>query len=440
MAFRRTMCALSVTALTGLLILTAAPSASADQIRRDQWALKALQTEAVWKISTGAGVTVAVIESSGMNFDHVDLKGNLLKGHDFEHGGAAQSPEESDDNPAHGTGMASIIAGHGHGSQGEDGIKGLAPDAKILPIRSTGMGYAEEIRYAVDQGASVINISETQSADLAEDREAVVYALKHDVLVVSGSGNGGNDGIQYPAKYPGVLTVGGASSDGNLWEGSNYGPEVLLLAPADRIVSAGWPGSDAARMASGTSDAAAYASAAVALLRSKFPDLTAGQLVNRLVKTASLPDAVKEVSVPDERYGYGSIQPLAALTEDIPVGPKYGPLKVPDLLNPASAGKSDTDYAAENKKADQKQMLFFVILGVIALVAVTLIVLLSMKMSRRNKNGAGGPGGLDATGGGHQYGQHMTPPQNPYQQSVQPQHNPYQQRSAPTQGQWPPQQ
>lgn len=437
MAFTRTTRALSATVLTGALVLTAAPAASADQTRRDQWALEALQADSIWKISTGESVTVAVIDT-GVNRDHVDLKSNLLEGHDFEDGDDDPTPDADNPNPGHGTGMASIIAGHGHGSGGSDGVKGLAPDAKILPIRSAGTGYAEEIRYAVEHDASIINISEAQSLDSAEDREAVAYALQNDVLIVTGSGNDGDDGIQFPAKYPGVLTVGGVDDSGDRWEGSNYGPEVLLLAPATQIVAAGWPGSNKLNRANGTSNSAAFASAAAALLRSKFPDLTAGQIVNRLTESAALPEAAKGATLPDARYGYGAIQPLAALTEDIPAGGKYGPLKVPESLNASDAGKSEADYEAENKEADRKQMLFLGILALVALAVIVLIAFLIAKMSRRNKNSNGGSGGAT---GYPPYGQQPVPPQsNSYQQPVSPQQNPYQQPPTPPHNQWPPQQ
>ncbi|MEU0212704.1 type VII secretion-associated serine protease mycosin [Streptomyces canus] len=445
MAFRRTACALSATALTGALVLAMAPAASADQTRQAQWALQTLQAETAWKSSEGKGVTVAVIDT-GVNAEHVDLQGNVLKGKDFSDGDDDASPEASEEDPSHGTEMAAIIAGHGHGSDGTDGVMGLAPEAKILPIRddtNRDFSFADEIRYAVDQGASIINISGFTTQDSAADREAISYALERDVLVVAGAGNQNKDPlIQYPAKYPGVLAVGGVTQDGTIWEGSNSGPEVLLSAPATRIVSAGWPGNKL-RISDGTSNATAFVSAAAALVRSKYPDLTAGQIANRLVKSAVLPPSSKGVSLPDEKYGYGEIRPLAALTENIPAGSKYGPLKVPGTGSEspsaaATAGPSGTENSAEKEKADQKQMLFFVVLGVVALVVIGLIVLLIVKLSRRNKNNNGGPGG---PGSYPNYGQQPAPPQqNPYQQHVTPQQNPYQQQSTPPQGQWPPQQ
>ncbi|NEB06189.1 S8 family serine peptidase [Streptomyces sp. SID13726] len=437
------MCALGATALTGALILATAPAASADQTRRDQWALDVLQAKSAWKVSTGKGVTVAVIDT-GVNAEHQDLKGNVLKGKDFVDGDSDAAPAESDSNLStnHGTEMASLIAGHGHGAGAADGVMGLAPAAKILPIRWGGGSFANEIRYAVDNGASIISISVSTSQGFSEDRAAVDYALQHNVLIVTASGNEGKAGmIDFPGEFPGVLTVGGVDKSGDIWEGSNYGPQVLLTAPATDIVSAGWPGNKL-RIGTGTSTSAAFTSAAAALIKAKLPELTPGQIANRLAKTAVLPASAKGLSLPDEKYGYGSIRPLAALTDDIPAGSKYGPLAAPGSDGSsaaASTGTSDTDSASEKQKADQKQMLFFAVLGVVALVVIGLIVLVVVKLSRRNKNNNGGPGGPGVYP--HSGQQPFPPQQNPYQQPVSPQQqNPYQQQSTPPHGQWPSQQ
>lgn len=445
MAFSQMVRALGATALTGALVLAVAPAASADQTRRDQWALEALQAESAWKISKGNGVTVAVIDS-GVNAEHVDLRNNVLQGKDFVDGDNDASPVGDD----HGTGMASVIAGHGHGPGAADGVMGLAPEAKILPIRANiegESGFADEIRYAVDHGASIINISmdirdwRSKAGGPPEDLAAISYALKRDVLIVAGTGNEGDRRVGFPAMAPGVLAVGGINRSGTIWDESNYGAEVLLTAPATSIVGAGWPGNKL-RIGDGTSDSTAFVSAAAALLRSKFPDLTAGQIANRLIKTAVLPDSAKDLSLPDEKYGYGSIRPLAALTEDIPVGSKYGPLKLPgtDSASGApAAGRADADYAAENEKSDQKQMIFLVGLGLMALAVISLIAFLALKLIKRHRNQSDRFGGV---AGYPQYGQQPNQlQQNPYQQSVQSQQNPYyQQQSTPPHGQWPPQQ
>ncbi|OEV12225.1 hypothetical protein AN218_09345 [Streptomyces nanshensis] len=319
-------------ALTGALVLGAAPHATADQVRDGQWALKTLHAESLWKTTRGKGQTVAVIDG-GVNADHPDLEGNVLPGKDFMDGGSA-APEDGDD---HGTGMSGIIAAHGHGPGNTDGAVGLAPDAKILPIRDLGErinGYADSIRYAVKHGASVINISQKQDYPLNQDAEseAIAYALKHNVVIVAGTGNDGGP-VGYPAAYPGVVAASGLHEDGTFWENSNRGDGVMLSAPAVKIVSTGGPSNlNGYRIGDGTSDATAFVSASVALLKTKYPDLTAGQIVNRLTKTAELPASKKGAKRPDEQYGYGAIRPLAALQEDIPKGSAFGPLAVPPPL------------------------------------------------------------------------------------------------------------
>lgn len=405
--------------LTGALVFMAAPVARADQVREDQWALQAFDTEAIWKISEGKGITVAVIDA-GADAQHVDLTGQVIQGKDFINGGSPDPSPEQD----HGTGMASIIAGHGHGQGNSDGVMGLAPEAKVLNIRDDGHhadGFASSIRYAVDHGASVINISQGSSDPQNESGEeaAIAYALKKNVLVVAPSGNEGGS-VGYPAAYPGVLAVGGVQNNGEIWPDSGIGPQVLLTAPATHIVSAGGTTHISYRAGTGTSDATAYVSAAAALLRARFPNLTPGQIVNRLVKTAGLPASAKGISLPDERYGYGFIQPLAALTRNIPTGSEYGPLTVPASLKQSTgaATANGTGGAASSSTSSNtlKRAALFAILGLLALLVVGAAVFVIARITRR-RNGA------DSSPGGYVAGQ---PPygQPPHQQ--QPQENDYQ--------------
>ncbi|MFJ5676934.1 type VII secretion-associated serine protease mycosin [Streptomyces sp. NPDC093097] len=411
MSFTRTLRAVGGAVVAGALLFGTAPVASADQIRNAQWPLKAFKADEIWKVSTGKGVTVAVIDS-GVQSQHPDLKGNVLPGKDFIDGGDSAEPKDGD---THGTQMASEIAGHGHGPGGESGVKGLAPDAKILPLRENNVksgGFGPSIRYAVDHGASVINVSMGNPTRSAEDEKAIAYALKHDVLIVAASGNNGKgaEDIAYPGSYPGVLTVGGVQNTGEIWSGSNYGPPVLLTAPAVDIVSAGDSGTSKYQKGTGTSDSAAYVSASAALLRAKFPDLTVGQIVNRLTKTAGLPSSAKGTALPDAHYGYGYIQPLAALTRDIPAGPKNGPLKMPEGQassagagdQAASAGSNGSDSAVPAPKQGSWSPLFIAMLvgaGLVVVVVIVVIVMLVRKKGRRNGPPPGGPGGFGGPGG-----------------------------------------
>ncbi|WP_102926435.1 type VII secretion-associated serine protease mycosin [Streptomyces noursei] len=425
MSFTRTLRAVGGAVVAGALLFGTAPVASADQVRDGQWFLGSFKTDEIWKIATGKGVTVAVIDS-GVQSQHPDLKGNVLPGKDFIDGSGSGEPHGD----THGTSMASDIAAHGHGPGDESGAKGLAPDAKILPLRDNGGkadGFAASIRYAVDKGASIINISQGTNAGSPAEEEAVAYAFKHNVLIVVASGNNGkgSEDIGYPGIYPGVLTVGGVESSGSIWAKSNYGPQVLLTAPAVGIVSAGDSGTSQYQKGTGTSDSAAFVSGAAALLREKFPNLTAGQIVNRLAKTAGLPDSAKGISLPDQKYGYGFIRPLRALTSDIPAGPKNGPLKMPQDQassagtggQAASTGSNGSDSASQPVKKPGWSPLFIAMLvgaGVFVVVVIVVIVMLVRRKGRRNGPPPGGPGGFGGPGGPGGYAPYpQTPPQQP---------------------------
>lgn len=387
MRLTRTLRIAGSTAAAGALLFSTAPTASADQVRKDQWALQALDAEAVWKVATGKGVTVAVIDT-GVDASHTDLKGNVLPGKDFVDGDSDASPVGD----KHGTAMAGIIAGHGHGTDGADGVKGLAPDAKILPLRDDGAqtgGFASSIRYAVDHGASVINISQGGGTPTYGDVElpAIQYALQHNVVVVAGVGNEGKSGteaIGYPASYPGVVTVGAIKDTNEIWEKSNYGSSLLLAAPGDNIVSADTD-SDGYGMGSGTSDATAYVSAACALLREKFPDLTVGQIVNRLTKTAGLPASAKGLKLPDEKYGYGYIRPLAALEQNIPAGSKNGPLTMPESDSTAAPTDSTAPSSASDDSGSGLTTKSVIALSTLATLGVLIVIGVPLLLIRRAK-------------------------------------------------------
>lgn len=166
---------------------------------------------------------------------------------------------------------------------------------------------SQAIRYAVDHGASVINLSLGEDFKDPDVAASVKYARQKDAVVVAAAGNDGVATPEYPASFPGVISVGAVYSSGKTWTKSNYGSNNLLAAPGVDILGAGE--NHEYRSGTGTSDATAYVSAAAALLRSKFPDLTAGQIVNRLVKTAKLPESVKGGSFPTSITAMASSAP-----------------------------------------------------------------------------------------------------------------------------------
>jgi type VII secretion-associated serine protease mycosin len=405
-----------VVALTGALLLTSAPVASADQVRDAQWPLTVYGAEKVWRTSEGEGVTVAVLDS-GVDASHPDLTGQVLPGKDFT---GAGNPHK--DNDGHGTGMASLIAGHGHGANDSSGVMGLAPKAKILPVRIFSTqdslkpgNWAEGVRYAVDQGASVINLSLNDSAAYPGSKiaKAIEYAQANDVVVVGGTGNDGGT-VSYPAALPGVVAVSAVDKGLNFWTKSNTGNVTVAAAgvetpQADPTSRSGYV------VANGTSGSTAYTSAIVALLRSKYPDLTAGQIINRLVKSASF-IYYKDKKAPDKQLGYGIARPGTALTMDIPKGPKQGPLaqSTPSTSTNSGAASDDNDSTSQAAKKKKKSSSgnILLIAGIAAAVVVIGIVVAVIR-SRRN-GGNGGPG----SGGGTPPAGAGYPPQHPtgYQQ------------------------
>ncbi|WP_254389572.1 type VII secretion-associated serine protease mycosin [Streptomyces sp. AC550_RSS872] len=418
MGVKRFWSTTGVVALTGALLLTSAATASADYVRDKQWVIDVMDFNKVWSESQGQGVTVAVVDS-GVDGSLPDLTGQVLKGKDVTGGGDAQ-----DDIDGHGTGMASLIAGHGHGANNASGVIGLAPKAKILPIKASEDGdefnddqWAEGVRYAVDQGADVINMSFVDSLAHpdSEGGQAIKYAQQHDVVVVAGTGNDGAKHLPYPAKLPGVVAVGAIDESLKIWDSSNYGPGVTLVAPGVNIVRADTSHSNGYAQADGTSDATAYVSATAALVRAKYPDLSAGQVINRLIKSATFLDHdVKKT--PDDEYGYGIIRPYAALTNDIPKGPKQGPLaqSSPSTSTNSGAASDDNDSTSQAAKKKKKSSSGSILLiAGIAGAVVVIGILFAVIRSRRN-GGNGGPG----SGGGTPPHGTGYPPQPPtgYQQ------------------------
>ncbi|MET9802153.1 type VII secretion-associated serine protease mycosin [Streptomyces sp. NPDC006368] len=321
----RILAALLATGLaSGAVLLPAAP-AHADAIRAQQWGLKAMHTTEAWRTTKGEGVTVAVLDT-GVDATHPDLVGNVLPGKDLIGFGADRGDRAW---ARHGTAMAGIIAGHGHGPGRRDGVLGIAPEAKILPVRvileggdparakartTRGTALAKGIRWAVDRGADVINLSlgddsESAHPDAAEDA-AVQYALARGVVVVASAGNGGEKGdhISYPAAYPGVIAVTAVDRYGthaafstSRWYATVSAPGVDIVIPdPDRKYYQGW----------GTSAASAFVSGAVALVRSAHPGLTPAQIKRLLTDTArDRPDDGGH----DDDKGYGTVDPAAAI-------------------------------------------------------------------------------------------------------------------------------
>jgi type VII secretion-associated serine protease mycosin len=325
-----------VTAAFALLTcLVVAQPAAADQTRSAQWQLNALDARDAWKVSTGSGVIVAVLDS-GVDAGHPDLAGQVLPGVDLVDGGDGRV-----DPVGHGTTVAGLIAGR---ADDNSGVAGIAPGAKILPVRvldklnkyDDPAVIATGMRWAVDHGATVLNLSLGGALRSDAIAEALGYAAAHDVVVVACTGNVATDPsiheVWYPAREPGVVAVAGLSggappsvkpttspsamggrgggADG-LWSGSLTGPETVLTAPADNLTGAR-PGGGYWQV-QGTSFAAPLVAATASLIRARYPTMSAANVINRLIGTAK--DLGTEGR--DDRFGYGEVDPLAALREPV---------------------------------------------------------------------------------------------------------------------------
>lgn len=313
---------LSAAALAGLVATGvsatpafAAPSPlSADSVRSEQWHLETLNVAGAWTYASGAGVTVAVIDS-GVDADHVDLQGQVLRGLDL-----VEAKGDADtDLVGHGTTVSAIIAGKAD----DAGVIGIAPKAKILPVRvldqenryDDAMIVAKGVRWAVDHGAQVINLSLGGSGSSAALAAALDYAFAKDVVVIACTGNASassTSGVWYPAREPGVLAVAGMERDGDvLWSGSITGKETVVTAPATQLVGARPSGYWRVQ---GTSFAAPMVSGVAALIRSRWPSMPAGEVVNRILETAK----DRGPAGRDAQYGFGMVDPTGALTAEVP--------------------------------------------------------------------------------------------------------------------------
>ncbi|MEN8651241.1 type VII secretion-associated serine protease mycosin [Streptomyces sp. 21So2-11] len=413
----------ALSAGVGLLLTgIATVPAHADTAWARQWHLKAMHAEEMWKTSTGRGITVAVIDS-GVDDSGPDLRGQVLDGKDY----SKLAGDEHKDHGDHGTGMAGLIAATG--AQGKaDGVFGLAPEAKILPIRmvSSNEGYgkvnvrarffeyiAKSIRFAADSDAQIINISLGQFNSPGKENTsppqlnaAVKYANGKGKLIFAAVGNNGNTSnfLGFPGATPGVVGVSGVDQKAKPVENSQWGPQVDLAAPAKDIASA-CAGSSRLCSGTGTSNASALASASAALLWSKHPDWTNNQVLRVLMTTASGNDkGLKR----DDVVGYGVIRPRIALKNPGNPGPA-DEYPIPDLAAAApkspspDASKSTGDSGKpkkDNKSAaattaspEDDNTTLWVTLGLGAAALIGTAIAFGVIRTRRRSSATGGPFG-----------------------------------------------
>jgi thermitase len=292
----------SLALLAVALGTSAAPAAASLPV--GSWPLGALRAPIAWQQSTGGGVVVAVLDT-GVQLDRRELRGHIWtnpgeipgNGRDDDGDGIADDVHGADfvngdgtpaDDNGHGSHVAGIIAGHGL-------VRGLAPGATILPVKVLGASkagnahwLAQGIAYAVAHGARILNVSVNGDGMSTELEAAIRSAQDAGAVIVASAGNDGRDlgaHPSYPVSYdePAVVGVGATDLSGRLAGFSNHGAGVDVTAPGADIVSLGVRG---LAYRSGTSMAAAYVSATLALEQAAAPSLPAGLLRDALLAAA----------------------------------------------------------------------------------------------------------------------------------------------------------
>ncbi len=296
-------------------------SAAEDPLIGEQWGLFAIGAPQVWSQSTGVGVIVAIVD--GGSGPHPDLDANLNPGQSIIDGNRTAGGDDSSGGKGHGTHVAGIVAAvNGNGI----GISGVAPNARLLPIRvfpvgsdsqSNSSDVALAIRFAVDAGVKVINLSLGGPTRHQGTVDAIAYAVGKNVLVVASAGN---DGTSASPKWPSAddNTIAVTATDRNNIVASfgQRGEYIDLSAPGLDILSTNPtndPNCSKAPIVGycsghGTSYAAPFVSGAAALLFSARPNITAAQVRFLLLSTATdLGDPGK-----DTTFGVGLLNLPAA--------------------------------------------------------------------------------------------------------------------------------
>ena len=287
-----------------------------EQFEGRPWPLQRVLLDELWQDTRGKGIRVAVIDT-GVDDTNPQLRGavDAAAGIDYTGGGSDGTVDEA----GHGTKVAGIIAAR---PRNGTGFVGLAPEATVIPIRQNdgrhngeGSTMAAAIDHAIARGAQVINISQDTTRPLADDSvlgRAVARAVAEDIVVVASAGNDGRDGRRrstYPAAFDGVLAVGASDRNNERAPFSQAGDFVGVAAPGVDIVST-VPGNGQCTD-NGTSFSAPYVSGVVALMRAKYPDWTAAQIIARVEQTAE-----RSVNGRDPFVGWGVVDPVRALSGD----------------------------------------------------------------------------------------------------------------------------
>ena len=310
----------------------------------NQWGLNRIGCPDAWDLTTGDPAIVVAVVDTGVDLNHPELTTLLVPGQDFvdfppgsipkpgwvfegDYTGVDSTPQDEVGHGTHVAGTISCLSNNGTGVAGVAWNVRLMPVKVLARIRNTttnqvsGSGSAAHIaagiRWAVDNGARVINMSLGGYVDTIVEREAVAYAVSKGVVVVAAMGNDNTAAPSYPAAYTDVIAVAATDSADHRASFSNTGPHIDISAPGVGVVSTYWD--DTYASLSGTSMASPHVAGVAALVLSRNRALTAADVGNILRTTARPLRDNPADPVPNNSYGYGLVQAAAAVSRAAPV-------------------------------------------------------------------------------------------------------------------------
>jgi hypothetical protein len=381
-----------------------------------------------WPSTQGAGITVAVL-GTGVDPRHPDLTGSVTTGPDFSRSGRTQAGPFWGIN---GTEVAGAIAGHGHGTGRTDGLLGVAPMAKILsirvslefndPLNSTRAiarrlpgAIASGIIYAVDHGARIIDLpldpgtagltgqgSPAAAGGSPAEKAAVAYALRKNVVLVAPAGDDGQgpDLTDHPAAYAGVIAVGAIARNGRLAPFSSRHSYVSLTAPGVGLAAA-VPPDDYARISS-TSTSSGIVAGVAALIRSRFPHLSAAQVGQALT------GGTTAGSTGAPGTGRGTIDAAKAVGLAASINAAADPPRPAPSARPSQSEQRLSTTAAHRANASDLagSLVRYVVAGLCVLIVLLVALLLVMRSRRERSSGFRGATAEAAPGRTRPRGQH----------------------------------
>jgi subtilisin family serine protease len=403
--------------LLGLVAAGAGSATAADDPIRENglWYVSQTGLPDIHQRTTGAGVTVAVIDSP-INPGVADLVGTDLVTHEPAYcatteGGPAIAAVTTDAVAEHATHMAAILVGTGVGVAGEPGTVGVAPGARVLHYAwNTGLDKSDTggtsacylptgvtgspIRQAVDDGAKIISMSITK-ADL--DWSDLAYAQQHGAIVVAAAPHDGTTGLFAPASGNGVVAVESIGPDGQLAAGNNTDPRLTVTAPGEYF-AVPVPDDDwtVYNYTGGSSNATAFTSGALALVWAAYPAATANQILQTLIRNT---DADDHELAHDDSWGYGAVNIRHMLEHDPTTYPDVNPLltddpdvlpSIADITGPTATPAPTTDpeptadATAPAADTGSGTSTFLLVGGVLALLVVVGVVVAVVVARRRN--------------------------------------------------------